>query len=71
MNVLKLLSGKKTYILAGGGIVVVAGYMLGLLDKDTADTALAALGFGSVATLRVAIAKQAASQAAGTDQGQG
>ena len=55
MGVLKFLRGKKTYILVGAALVVAAGHMVGLLDVDSTNTALAVLGFGSIATLRAGI----------------
>lgn len=52
MKLLEYLRGKKTYILSGLGVVVVALWALGVIDQDTADKLLVALGFGSVAALR-------------------
>lgn len=47
-------SGRKTYIVAAlGGIVVIANF-LGYLDSSTANLLLGILGFGGIAALRAA-----------------
>jgi hypothetical protein len=56
-QVLDFLSGKKTYILAGLGTIVVGLWMFGVIDQATADYVLAAIGLGSIAALRAGIAK--------------
>lgn len=49
-----LLRGKKTYILATCGAIVVFAKLAGWFDEETANTLLALLGFGSFATLHAA-----------------
>lgn len=56
-SVLEFLSGKKTYLQAAAGVAVIGAYLFGLLDQETAGTLVAALGFGSIATLRAGISK--------------
>lgn len=56
MDVLTFLKGKKTYILVACGLAVSGLHHLGVLDEDTANTALGVLGIGSIATLRAGIA---------------
>ena len=51
------LSGKKTYILAGGGALVTAAWLLGWMDRDTYEAAMAFLGFGGLATVPAGVAK--------------
>ena len=51
------LSGKKTYILTGCGIVVVGLWMFGVIDQQVADYCLAALWLGSIAALRAGVTK--------------
>ena len=51
------LSGKKTYLLAGGGAVVTMAWLLGWVDRDTYEAVMAFLGFGGLATLRAGVAK--------------
>ena len=47
--------GKKTYIVAVAGALVVGLFFVGVIDEQIATAALGALGFGAVATLRDAI----------------
>ena len=54
-QILTFLRGKKTYILVACGLAVSAFDMTGMITDNTANTALAALGFGSLATLRAGI----------------
>ena len=54
-KLLKLLKGKKTFLCAIGGGVVVTLKLLSLLDDPTASTLLTLLGFGAAAALRSAI----------------
>ena len=54
---MEFLKGKKTYIVAGAAMLVVGAQLLGFVDTDTANQALAALGFGAIVTLRAAVAK--------------
>lgn len=56
MAVLKFLRGKKTYILVGAAFVVAGLHLIGVIDEDSANTALGVLGLGSIATLRAGIA---------------
>lgn len=55
MDILKFLQGKKTYILVAAALGVAGAYVAGVIDEATANTALAVLGFGSIATLRAGI----------------
>ena len=55
MKVLTFLQGKKTYILVACALVVAGLHVGGVLDTDSTNIALAALGMGSLATLRSAI----------------
>jgi hypothetical protein len=55
MDILTFLKGKKTYILVACGLAVAAAHHLGVLDEDTANSALTLLGIGTVATLRAGI----------------
>ena len=57
MKVIEFLSGKKTYVLTGAGVLVVGLWMYGVVTLEQANYALAALGFGSIAALRAGIAK--------------
>jgi hypothetical protein len=52
---LDFLKGKKTYILAAAGGVIIFGYILGWIDSTVANVLLGLLGFGGLATLRAAI----------------
>ena len=54
MKLLDLLKGRRTYICALLGGLVVALKLLGKLDAATSDTLLALLGFGGLAALRAA-----------------
>lgn len=53
---INFLSGYKTFILAGLGILVVIIHLLGWLDASSSNAILTILGFGSIITLRSAIA---------------
>ena len=52
---LEFLQGKKTYILAGLGALLVFGKLIGWIDEQTFEALFALLGFGSFATLRSAV----------------
>lgn len=67
MTLLALFRGSKTYILVAGGLVVAGLHLAGLIGDDTANTTLAVLGFGSLATLRAGITN-ALAQAKATTQ---
>jgi hypothetical protein len=54
---LEFLSGKKTYIVSGLGLVVCGLWMVSVIDDATATKALTALGFGGAITLRAAVTK--------------
>lgn len=54
-QLLALLVGKKTYLLAAAGGVVVALNLAGVIDAATAAKLAGLLGFGSVAALRSGI----------------
>lgn len=54
---LAFLSGKKTYLIALTGLAVIGAWMMGWVDGDVAEKALAALGFGGAITLRAGLAK--------------
>lgn len=54
-TVLAFLKGKKTFILVGLALVVLACKHFGLLDPHIADELLGALGLGSLVTLRLAV----------------
>lgn len=54
---LEFLNGKKTYLISFAGLAVIGAWMLGMIDGDVAEKALAALGFGGAITLRAGIAK--------------
>lgn len=58
-NAIAYFKGKKTYICGALALAVVAAWMAGMIDNDTATKALDALGFGVAITLRAAIAKGA------------
>lgn len=66
-KLLDLLSGKKTYVTGGLGVLAIALYVFGVIDQETAQKAVGALGLGSILALRAAIAKSEA-QAAQTAQ---
>ena len=51
------LSGKKTYIVSGLGVVVFGLYIFGVIDKDQAEMLGGLLGFTGIATIRAGIAK--------------
>ena len=53
---INFLQGSKTYIFAGLGILVVIVKLLGWIDAGSANTILTILGFGSIITLRSAVA---------------
>ncbi|MDP1795903.1 MAG: hypothetical protein Q8K78_00400 [Planctomycetaceae bacterium] len=55
MNALKFLQGKKTYIVVAGALIVTGVHLVGLIDLETTEMALVALGFGGLATLRAGI----------------
>lgn len=59
-QILEFLSGKKTYLMSGLGLVVVGLWIFGLIDDQIAGKALTALGFGGVITLRHATQMQQA-----------
>ena len=49
------LKGKKTYIVAGLGGIVLGLQLAGLISAEMAATAYTALGIGGAVTLRAAI----------------
>ena len=70
-SVLSFLNGKKTYIVVLLGLVVIGASMLGVIDTETANSALVALGLGGAVTLRAAIAKAQAAAEQATQAVQG
>ena len=52
-----LLEGKKTYIITVAGILVVLAWSQGLINDQAFQMILGLLGLGSIATLRMAVAK--------------
>jgi hypothetical protein len=52
-----VLDGKKTYVLVAAGILVTVAKIVGLLTTDTWVEIMALLGFGTVGTLREAVAR--------------
>lgn len=56
-NPLAWLAGKKTYILAGLGVVVIVLQITGVIPDEAATRLLELLGVGTAATIRAAIAK--------------
>lgn len=56
-NIVEFLKGKKTYVLGTFALASIGLGYLGLLDWGTVNTILLASGFGSILTLRAAIAK--------------
>jgi len=52
-----LLEGKKTYIITAVGILVVLAWSQGLINDQAFQMILGLLGLGSIATLRMAVAK--------------
>lgn len=50
------MAGYKTYVLAFCAMGIWIASMMGYLDKDVANEAIKAMGFGMVFTLRSAIA---------------
>lgn len=67
-TILDLLNGKKTYLVSGAALLVVAGWMFGYIDQAIAEKALVALGFGGAITLRAGIAKSEAKAEQATQQ---
>ncbi|HNP80147.1 MAG TPA: hypothetical protein PKN47_01690 [Nitrospira sp.] len=59
-QIISFLQGKRTYLISGCGLLVVAAWIFGVIDEVVASKALAALGFGGVITLRAATATQQA-----------
>ena len=57
MIFLKSLNGKRTYILAALGGLVVALTLAGVIPQETSDLLLAALGFGGLSALRAGLKK--------------
>lgn len=66
-SVMNFLSGKKTYLMSGAGLLVIGLWIFGVIDQAIAEKALVALGFGGAITLRSAVAKSEA-QAVATAQ---
>lgn len=56
-TILNLLSGKKTYLTGGLGLIVLGLFLFGVIDQPVAEKALVALGLAGMITLRTAIAK--------------
>jgi hypothetical protein len=54
-GVVTWLQGKKTYLCAGAGGVVIVLYLAGVIERSTADALVAACGFGSLAALRASL----------------
>lgn len=52
-----MLNDKKTYIIAGAGIVIELLRFFGVLDDETANRLQGVLGFGGLMTLRQAVGK--------------
>lgn len=52
---MNILEGKRTYILAGAGLLTIGAYLLGVIDTSTANALLAVFGFGGLITLRAAL----------------
>lgn len=52
------LKGKKTYIVAALGAIVLGLQLAGLISPEIATTAYTALGLGGAVTLRAAIAEK-------------
>lgn len=50
-QIISFLQGKRTYLISGCGLLVVAAWIFGLIDDQIAGKALTALGFGGVITL--------------------
>ena len=57
MPTLSTLSGSKTYILTGAGIILTVLYILKVIDVEQWTAGMGLLGFGSIATLRAGVAK--------------
>ena len=51
-KIITYLKGKKSYIIAAGGAVVIGLYLAGVLDLTTTNILLGLLGFGGIAALR-------------------
>lgn len=56
-EIIKWTDGKKTYFVAAAAGVVVAAWVLGLIDGETASKLLGLLGAGGLCTLRHGISK--------------
>jgi hypothetical protein len=54
-RILTFISGKKTYILVALGLIVQSAHSLGYLHEDAANTILACVGLGSIATLKAGL----------------
>lgn len=52
---ISFLQGKKTYILAGLGVLVLVLGQFGVIDSASVSAILPYLGFGSILTLRAAV----------------
>lgn len=57
LGMLSFLSGKKTYIVSGGALVVIGLWLFGVIDQEAAEQMLTTLGVSGMITLRAAIAK--------------
>ena len=58
-SLIEKLNGKRTYILAAVGGLVVALSLAGVISPETADVLLKLIGFGGLAALRAGVAKSA------------
>lgn len=54
-KILEKLKGSRTFLVGAAGLTVIALQVFGLVDPDTAATALTALGFTGAITLRAAM----------------
>lgn len=57
LDILKFLSGKKTYIVSVLALGVIALWLFGVIEQEAAEKMLTALGVSGMITLRAAIAK--------------
>ena len=54
----KMLEGKKTYLVAAGGALVAFALMLGWIERELAEALWGLLGFGGLAALRQGVEKK-------------
>lgn len=55
--ILNLLSGKKTYLVSGVGILIVGLWLFGVVEQAMAEKLLTLVGLSGAITLRAAITK--------------